>query len=144
MTDPAESSYSSDICLLLRAHGEQLWLTRQVVPLLGELEQSDVIPEDQLGAALAYLEVLWVDACRRAAETEAALAALLESDAERLQLLHPEAREYHAAVRAMRDGLAGRVARFMAPPRADTRARPAVRARCLLRRSHTLRSPNAT
>ena len=32
--------------------------------------------EEQLGAALAYLEVLWVEACRRALETDAALAEL--------------------------------------------------------------------
>ena len=32
--------------------------------------------EEQLGAALAYLEVLWVDACLRAAETDAAYAEL--------------------------------------------------------------------
>lgn len=144
MTDLSDNSYPSDIGLLLRAHGEQLWLARQVLPLLRELEQPDAIPEDQLGAALAYLEMLWVDAALRAAETEAALAVLLASDAHGQRFLHAEARKYHAAVHAMREGLARRVARFTAPPRPSARPRPPGRARCLPRRSHTLRSPNAT
>jgi hypothetical protein len=103
MTSHPPNSYPSDICLLLRAHGEQVWLARHVVPVMRQLEQSDSIPDDQLGAALAYLEVLWLDACRRAEETEAAYALLLASDASGNRLLHAEARQYHAAVRSMRE-----------------------------------------
>ena len=76
MDQPTSLSHPSDICLLLRAHAEQRWLTSELLPVVRELESPDQIPEEQLGAALAYLEVLWVDARRRAAETEAALEAL--------------------------------------------------------------------
>ena len=76
MNQPSSLSQPSDICLLLRAYAEQRWLTSELLPVIRELESPDQIPEEQLGAALAYLEVLWVDARRRAAETEAALEAL--------------------------------------------------------------------
>ena len=65
-------SPTSDISLLLRAHAEQRWLSHEVLPVLRQLEQRDCLPEEQLGAALAYLEVLWIEASQRAAETDAA------------------------------------------------------------------------
>ena len=68
MTDPV--SPPSDICLLLRAHAEQRWLCHEVLPVLRQLERGDSLPEEQLGAALAYLEVLWIEASQRAAETD--------------------------------------------------------------------------
>ena len=37
-------SHPSDICLLLRAHGEQRWLTPEVVPVLRQLEQRERAP----------------------------------------------------------------------------------------------------
>jgi hypothetical protein len=113
MTDLLDNSCPSDIRLLLRCHGEQLWLNCQVRPVLRELDEADAIPEDELGAALAYLEVLWIDARRLANETEAASAALLASEPELEVLrLRSDARRYHAAVRAMRDALARQFARL--------------------------------
>ncbi len=70
MTGSPHISHPPDICLILRAHGEQRWLISEVVPLVRQLEQPGLIAEDQVGAALAYLEVLWLDACQRAAETD--------------------------------------------------------------------------
>ena len=67
-----------------------------------ELEQHDAIPEDQLGAALAYLEVLWLDACKRAAETDAAREQLERANALGDLVLYEKARRYHAAVRRLR------------------------------------------
>jgi hypothetical protein len=99
-----------DICLLLRAHGEQRWLISEVVPVLRELEQPSAVPDDQLGAALAYLEVLWIDACLRAAETDAAFAKLDRADSEANHVLYERAHRYHAAVRRLRNAVAGRVA----------------------------------
>src|SRR4029077_9320920 len=55
-----------DVCFLLRAHGEQLWLTAEVLPVLDELEPPCSVPDEQVGAAFAYLEMLSVDAARRA------------------------------------------------------------------------------
>ena len=44
--------------------------------MLREIEQRETISEQQLGAALAYLEVLWIEAGARARETEAARVEL--------------------------------------------------------------------
>jgi hypothetical protein len=110
MTDHNLTSHPPDINLILRAHGEQLWLTSEVVPIVRQLEQRGTIAEDQVGAALAYLEVIWIDACQRAAETDAARAALERADAERDRVLCEKARRYHAAVRRLRVAVASRVA----------------------------------
>ena len=76
MTSEPDSRALSDVCLLLRAHAEQGWLNHELLPLLRQLEQGDALAEEELGAALAYLEVLWIEAAQRAAETEAARADL--------------------------------------------------------------------
>ena len=109
MPDHSNLSEPQDICVLLRAHGEEHWLIGEVLPVLRELEQPGVIPDDQLGAALAYLELLWLDASRRAAETDAAYARLDPADAERDPILHEKADRYHAAVRRLRAKLEHRV-----------------------------------
>jgi hypothetical protein len=108
--------FISDVCLLLRAHGEQRWLNHEVVPVLGELQQSGCIPEEQLGAALAYLEVLWAEASHRAAQTDAAHADLQALDAGGQWTLSGMARRYHAAVCDMRSSLARHVDEQLAVP----------------------------
>ncbi|MGO9320629.1 MAG: hypothetical protein ACLQBY_07505 [Solirubrobacteraceae bacterium] len=110
MTDHSLTSHPPDICLILRAHGEQLWLTAEVVPIVRQLEQPGAIPEDQVGAALAYLEILWLDASARAADTDAARAELERARAEHDGVLCEKARRYHAAVRRLRTAVAQRVA----------------------------------
>lgn len=125
MSTHPDTSYPFDICLLLRAHGEQLWLNAQIVPVLRELERAESIPEDELGAALAYLEVLWIDASNRAADTEAAFELLLCTSGACDRLLNGEARRYHQAVRALREIAARRVEQLMALPRADAEHEPA-------------------
>ena len=124
MTHDSDPSPPSDVCLLLRAHAEQRWLSLEVSPVLRQLQQPDSLPEEQLGAALAYLEVLWIEASQRAAETDAAYAQLEASqraaDAEAAaradaeQTLPSRARGYHAAVRKMRTALARQVAALIA------------------------------
>jgi hypothetical protein len=106
----------SDVCLLLRAHAEQSWLSHEVLPVVLELEHRDSLPEEQLGAALAYLEVLWLEASQRAAETEAAHAELERCDAHGDRALSGKARGYHAAVRARRRSLARHITRLLAVP----------------------------
>jgi hypothetical protein len=108
----------SDVCLLLRAHAEQSWLHREVMPVLVELKHREGLREEQLGAALAYLEVLWIDASTRAAETEAAHAHLLTADAACERGLSRRARGYHSAVCALRGRLASHVAHLLAVPAA--------------------------
>lgn len=110
MTDHPLTSNPPDIGLILRAHGEQLWLTAEVVPIVRQLERPRAMPEDQIGAALAYLEVLWIDARTRARETEAARAALDRAGAECDRVLCEQARRYHAAVRRLRTAVGRRVA----------------------------------
>lgn len=109
MPDHSNISEPQDICVLLRVHGEEHWLIAEVLPVLRELEEPGLIPEDQLGAALAYLEILWLDARRRAAETDAAYARLDPADAQRDPILQEKANRYHAAVRRLRTRLDGRV-----------------------------------
>ena len=91
--------------------------------MLREIEQRDTISDQQLGAALAYLEVLWIEAGARARETEAArveLDALGGGD----QSLPEKARRYHAAVRRLREAIERRVGLQLAvPPERATRAR---------------------
>jgi hypothetical protein len=116
MPDNQNNSPLPDMCLMLRAHAEQLWLTRQVAPVLRQLEQPRSIPGDQLGAALAYLEVLWIDACTRAAESDIALARLTATIPNGNAAFHAEARSYYYAVRTLRDAVARHVAELLAPP----------------------------
>lgn len=105
-------AHSFDVCLLLRAYGEQLWLTTEVMPVVEELEPPCSVPDEQLGAAFAYLEVVSLDAVRRARQTEAAFAALQDGPPAAGRSFRTEARRYHAAVRALRVSLAQRVARL--------------------------------
>ena len=109
MTDHSLTTHPSDINLILRAHGEQLWLTAEVVPIVRQLERPGAIPDDQVGAALAYLEVLWIDAAARAADTDAARTALERASAEHDRLLCEKACRYHAAVRRLRSAVEQRV-----------------------------------
>jgi hypothetical protein len=113
------SSPPPDVCLLLRAHAETRWLSHNVVPVVRQLEQRDELPEEQLGAAFAYLEVLWIEARGRAAETDAARAVLDQPGAPGEQALHEKARRYHAAVRRLRDAIGQRAQRLLAVPSVD-------------------------
>jgi hypothetical protein len=124
-THQSNPSRPPDICLLLRAHAEHRWLTHEVVPVLRQLEQRDSLPEEQLGAALAYLEVLWIEASQRAAETDRAYAELdaLATNGDRA--LHAKARSYHAAVHALRSAIARHVSQLLAAP-SDTSPREPV------------------
>src|SRR5271169_2129311 len=104
-----QPSFLSDIRLLLRAHGEQRWLNREVAPVLRDLEQPDGVPEEQLGAALAYLEVHWAEARRRATQTDAAHAELQALSGATERTLAGMARYYHSVVRNLRETLAANV-----------------------------------
>ncbi len=110
MLDHPDISHPPDICLILRVHGEQHWLTSEVIPIVRQLEQPGLISEDEVGAAVAYLEVLWIDACTRAAETDAARTALDAADLEPDRMLDEKARRYHASLRALRTAVSARVA----------------------------------
>jgi hypothetical protein len=133
MTHDQETAPPSDVCLLLRAHAEQRWLSMEVGPVLRQLRQRDSLPEEQLGAALAYLEVLWIEASQRAAETDAAYAEFEASeraaraDAARARpedasrdsggwTLPSKARRYRVAVLTLRDVFGRQVAALLAAP----------------------------
>lgn len=112
----------SDVCLLLRAYAEQRWLSREVVPVLRQLETPDELPEEQLGAALAYLEVTWLEASRHATETDAAFAVLEDTAPDGEEALPSKARRYHAAVRFLREAIGRHVAAFIALPCGSSKA----------------------
>jgi hypothetical protein len=111
-------SPAADVCLLLRAHGESRWLSNELAPVLREVEQRETISDRQLATALAYLEVLWIEAGARARETESArveLDALGSYDPS----LYEKALRYHAAVRRLRDAIEARVCCLLAIPDDD-------------------------
>ena len=109
MTSAVQTDHPPDICLLLRVHGEQRWLVSKVVPLLRQLEQDGTVAADEAGAALAYLEVLWLEAGLRAAETDAAADRLDPQPDMAPTLLSQKADRYYAAVRRLRHAVDKRV-----------------------------------
>jgi hypothetical protein len=109
MPKPSASQAPPDVCLLLRADAERCWLHREVIPVLRELEAPDPLAEEQIGAALAYLEAMWSEATIRARATDAAHGELRED------VLSGVAGRYHAAVRVLRELLAARVSPLIEP-----------------------------
>ncbi|HEY3970255.1 MAG TPA: hypothetical protein VGL79_02545 [Solirubrobacteraceae bacterium] len=101
--------------MLLRADAEQHWLQREVLPVLRHLEAPEQLPEEQVGAALAYLEATWDEATTRASETDAAHSHL-RARPEQNEALSGPAGRYHTAVRALRKIVARRVTPFVEPP----------------------------
>jgi hypothetical protein len=124
MAQRSPNSSPADICLLLRAHAEQRWLTRRLAPLVRQLEPPRSLTEQQLAGALAYLEVLTIDGARRARETDAALARL---QPRATPAPHPDAAHgfqtqalrYHASVLALRLQLRRRALALIAAPQQD-------------------------
>jgi hypothetical protein len=116
MSRPTTSSQKegAEVRLMLRAHAEAKWLTSRVIPVVRELEREPGKRRRHAGTTLAYLEVLWAEACGRAAETDGARVAL-DTPRPSGDLLHERARRYHAAVRRMRAGTAPRVERLIDP-----------------------------
>jgi hypothetical protein len=114
MSKSVDSSIPSDIRLLLRADAEQCWLHREVIPVLQHLEARKLLPEEEVCAALAYLEAMWDEATSRAQETDAAHAHLRARHDEHAMLSGPAGR-YHAAVRVLRGIVAERVTPLVEP-----------------------------
>jgi hypothetical protein len=108
MSDHTDPTPSPDVSLLLRAHAEQHWLSREVIPVLRQVELHESLPEEQFGAAAAYLEVIWIEALKHARESDSALREL-EGLAGADERLCEKARRYHAAVRDLREVVAKRV-----------------------------------
>jgi hypothetical protein len=104
-----------DVTLLLRAHAEQRWLSREVIPVVHQIETGEHLPEEQLPAAIAYLEVIWAEAVGLGGETDAALHQLDTFDPSR-QPLPARARRYHAAVSALRGAVARHVRALIVAP----------------------------
>lgn len=106
----------SDVSLMLRAHAELRCLSREVIPVLRQLETRSELPEEQVGAALAYLEVTWLEAGRRALETDCAHQQLRARCAGQAQSdgqdgdLYGGACRYYDAVKLLRSAVRRRVA----------------------------------
>lgn len=114
MSSSLDSFLPSDIHLLLRADAEQHWLHREVIPVLRHLESPEQLPEEEVGAALAYLEAMWDEATIRALETEEAHGYLCAHSEQGEALAGPAGR-YHTAVKALRGIVAKRVTPFVEP-----------------------------
>jgi hypothetical protein len=114
MSRSFDSFLPSDICLLLRADAEQCWLQQEVLPVLRHLEAPEQLPEEDVGAALAYLEAMWDEAMVRAVATDAAHGCLSARSGRDEALAGPAGR-YHTAVRALRGIVAKRVIPFVEP-----------------------------
>jgi hypothetical protein len=100
-----------DVSLLLRTHAERRWLSREVIPVIRQIETSEGLPDEQLPAAFAYLEVIWAEAQSRARETDTERRRLdLEPGS---QPLLERARRAHAVVKVLRETVARRVARLL-------------------------------
>ncbi len=106
-------SLSPDVSLLLRTHSEQRWLSREVIPVVRQIETPERLPDEQLAAAAAYLEVIWAEAAGRARETDSARRHLDEVEPAPPPLT-ARARRYHAAVRALREAVGRRVVPLIA------------------------------
>jgi hypothetical protein len=114
---------AADVCLLLRAHAEARWLGNELVPLLRELEYGGPSPDDH-AMDLSYLEVLWIEACARARDTESARSQL-DARSDEDHALYGKARRYHARVRRLRARIGERVERLLSTPAAAHRLRSA-------------------
>jgi hypothetical protein len=117
MTRPDTDPHPPDICLLLRIHAEQRWLISEVLPLLRQLEAPDGVEEDEAGPAMAYLEVLWLESGRRAADTDTAFVELDPDDGDCSRVLYEKACRYHGAVRRLREAIDRRVHETTSPLR---------------------------
>lgn len=120
MAQTLQTEHPPDICLMLRAHGEQRWLVSKVIPLLRQLEDHGAIEPEEIPPALAYLEVLWLEAGRRATETDAAAGKLHPPGGARATVLEEKAERYAAAVRRLRHAVDRRVRTLTAPGREST------------------------
>lgn len=114
----------ADVNLMLRAHAELRCLSREVIPVLRQVETKNGLPDEQLGAAMAYLEVTWIEAQRRAAETDLARRELATSAQGALpprpdEDLHGRACRYYDAVKALRETAARRIAPALSASRQD-------------------------
>jgi hypothetical protein len=118
MSRPANPPATTDMCLMLRAYGEQRWLLCEVAPLVTQLEQHEhTVAEEQLAAALEYLEALWIDAHHLAAQTDGAFEQL-EPAGDSLQ---DAARRYRTAVRRQRAVIGARVEQLLTAGRRSAR-----------------------
>lgn len=102
----------ADVELMLRAHAETRCLSREVIPVVRQIETGAGLPQEQYGAAMAYLEVTWLQARRRARESDAAYLQLCVLPADRADgedEIYSGACRYYTAVKALREVVQRRV-----------------------------------
>jgi len=109
----------ADVDLMLRAHAETRCLSREVIPVMRQIESGDGLPQEQYGAAMAYLEVTWLAARRRAQESDAAYRQLRELPCERIGThedrgeLRGSACRYYESVKELREVVQQRVSMLL-------------------------------
>lgn len=125
---------------MLRAHAEHRCLSKEVLPVLRQIETRSELPDDQIGAALTYLEFAWLQARRHAVETDSARLALGDRATfnDRATLddrpgqfdragLSGSACRYCSAVRRLRTALAARVAPLLDADEGAASTTPVIR-----------------
>lgn len=124
----------ADVAVMLRAHAELHCLTHEVIPVLRQLQAPGALPDEQRGAAIAYLEMAWLAAGRHAAETDTArrqlagLAAAENGHIAEDDELWGHACRYYEAVSELRDVVARRVTLVLRATRNGVDPRPVARA----------------
>ena len=105
----------SDTALMLRAHAEHHWMQTEISPTLSHLEQPAGLGHEEMQAAVAYLQMAWSEAVRRAAQSDLARERLDREAAADVAVepLTRQARRYHDCVQSVRAAMHGRVEPFL-------------------------------
>jgi hypothetical protein len=90
------------VTLLLRAHAEQSFLRREVLPVLSQLEAPGELDCAERAAALAFLEVSWLQAQLRAFTTDLTHASIIAAGPPERDSLRAPAERYYRNLRALR------------------------------------------
>jgi hypothetical protein len=116
---PGDAELPADVDLMLRAHAETRCLSREVIPVLRQIETGNDLPQEQYGAAMAYLEVTWLAARRCARESDAAYGQLcalpgdeIGARSDRDELLGGACR-YYESVKELREVVQRRVSMLL-------------------------------
>lgn len=113
-TDAPHAQRPCCVTLLLRAHAELSFLRREVLPVLSQLEAPGKLDCAERFAALAFLEVAWLEAQLRAFTTDLTRATVIGEEQSEPDRLRGPAERYYKNLRALRAHTSVRVRRALA------------------------------
>ena len=118
-TDAPPAQQPCCVTLLLRAHAEQGFLRREVLPVLSQLEEPGELDCSERSAALAFLEVAWLEAQLRAFATDLTRATVIGAERAPSDRLQRPAELYYRSLRALRAHVGERARQALALARAS-------------------------